>query len=216
MKRGMNLLSPLNNLSAIPFTIILLIFIIGIGVRIKIHQNILAQHFVEKFGFSPKDLWNARLQQLFFSLFFTNNLRSFLQAVILIFVTVGLTELRGGTLNAILVFWGIHVATLIILSFFVIFPLYKLKIPWGKEIALVKDVGPSAGYFGCLGFMIQSFPVPWVWLLNCLIFFGLLFYSLMPPGREETPLIKQHADLAHIIAFILGILTGLFGPLKFL
>ena len=201
-------------LHAVPFTIVLLACIIGAGIWTKIYRGALSHHWIERFGFAPKDLWNARLEQLFFSLFFTNNRRSFIQAIVLIVFAVGGMEWNAGTLRAALTFWGIHATTLIVLSFFIIFPLHKLKTTVGKELALVKDVGPSAGYFGCLGFMTRPFPFPWPWLAAFLVLAGLLIYSFVPPRRDESFQVKRHADWAHIIAFVLGVVAGILWPIK--
>ncbi len=192
----------------LPFTLILLGSVALAGFWTKIHRGDLPNSWMEKIGFAPNDLWSGRLERVLFSTFFTDSRKSFIQALGMTLVLVGLSERTAGTWRTVLTFWGVHTLTLIILSLFIVLPLHRLKISFGAELALVRDVGPSAGYFGCLGFLVSLIPLPWQWWAGALIFTGLTAAFLMPPRAGENTLVKKHADLAHMIGLVLGVLSG--------
>jgi hypothetical protein len=73
-----------------------------------------------------------------------------------------------------------------------------------RMLALERDVGPSAGYFGCLGLVCARLPGRWRWLSGGAILTGLVGAILFPAQAGESEAMKLLADFAHLIAFPLG------------
>jgi hypothetical protein len=116
---------------------------------------------------------------------------------------VGLAEWLTGPLRAALTFWGVHLSTLVIESLVVVFPLHFLGMTLGSLVALSRDVGPSAGYFGALGLLSANLKHPWNLISGGLIFVGLQL-ALLNISSGNNLGIEVSADLAHLIAFPLG------------
>ena len=76
----------------------------------------------------------------------------------------------------------------------------------GNLLWYARDVGPSAGYYGCLGLAISqlqsSFMIPLVFAVTFVVVLRLQgsSYFLVPEGRIMS------ADIAHVVAFPLGVL----------
>lgn len=115
-------------------------------------------------------------------------------------------EWKFGTRKTLLAFFGIHAITLLLLSGIVFF-LQAIHHPMGSIIAFSRDVGPSAGYFGVLGFLIVSSQKQyWRYIL-----FGIIWGSVLVTlfiALQNTDSIAISAALAHCIAFPLGWMYG--------
>jgi len=195
----------------LPFTLLLLCGLLIAGFLTQTHRGQLSERWMEKYGFAPNDLWTGRLERLFLSAFLTDRKSSFFQAMLLSFALVGATEAFGGTWRAVLTFWGIHFATLLLTSL-ILLPFYHLKIPFAVPLSMTRDVGPSAGYFGCLGAVV--FTSSWRWPASSLGVIALTVFFFFPPQPGEDPHVKKHADSAHLIAFILGCASCMVWPMK--
>jgi hypothetical protein len=79
---------------------------------------------------------------------------------------------------------------------------------------MVRDVGPSAGFFGCLGLVSERLPGKWRWISGGLIWSALIATAFLAPQPGESAVVKLWADLAHIIAFTLGWLSGIIREVK--
>jgi len=111
--------------------------------------------------------------------------------------------------RAALTFWGFHLATLLMESLFIVLPLHQTGAALGAALLVAHDVGPSAGYFGCLGLACARFPNRHgAGLAGLLILAGsgLALFQLSGVGQDAT--VKLSADLAHLIAFPLGWLAS--------
>ena len=73
----------------------------------------------------------------------------------------------------------------------------------GSLVALSRDVGPSAGYFGALGLVSAHLKYPWNLVSGGMIFIALEFALLHVSGNNNLGA-EVSADIAHIIAFPLG------------
>jgi len=195
----------------LPFTLLLLCGLLIAGFLTQTHRGQLSKQWIEKYGFAPHDLWTGQLERLFLSAFLTDRASSFFQAVILSLVMAGATEIFGGTWRAALTFWGIHFATLLLTSL-ALLPFHHLKIPFAESLSHARDVGPSAGYFGCLGALV--FSSSWRWPASGILIVALTVFFFSPPHPDENPHVKIHADSAHLMAFILGCTLSLFWPMK--
>lgn len=188
----------------VPFTIVMLVVISAVGLTTATHLDRLPPSFLQRFGFAPFHLRAGDLVRLLTSAFLTLGSWSFYGALAMIAVCVGLAEKRVGTWRAVLAFWGIHVATLLIQSLLLAISARHLDVLWIKLLQIEHDVGPSAGYYGCLGVVCQKQSEPrrrWLLAIVGGILLARLIWSALAP-HPRTPLA---ADIAHLIAFPLGV-----------
>lgn len=171
------------------------------------HIGTLSEAWLGNLGFASNDLWEWRLERLLTSALVTQGGRVFWEVTVIVALTVGLAEWLAGTRRTLFTFWGVHLATLIIESI----AIRSLQF-WSnatlEAYALARDVGPSAGYFGCLGLACSRLPGYWRWLSSSAILLGLVIACFLPAKPGEVQEIKLLADLAHLMAFPLGWLSS--------
>lgn len=193
----------------LPFTWAML-FLLGSGALLtNTHTDNLAPHWLNRLGFAPADVWFLRWERLFTSALVTSGGWVFWQALGMVALAVGAAEWLAGTKRAIATFWGVHLATLLLESLLVALPLHQLGVAGGTALLVARDVGPSAGYFGCLGLACARFPRQrWSQVAGVLIIFSLIWTLFQPPRPGQDNIVKLFADLAHLIAFPLGWLSN--------
>ena len=168
------------------------------------HRGPLAPHVLNQIGFAPVDLLTLDLERIFTSFFVTSGPGVFLLAFFMIAFSAGAAEWRTGSLRTLLTFAGVHIATLAVLSFIAL-PLHWFDFSFGSLIALSRDVGPSAGYFGVLGLAVALTKDPWRRWAGAAVMLFLLAAFFTETGND--PGAEYSADLAHLIAFPLGWLS---------
>lgn len=125
---------------------------------------------------------------------------------------VGTAEWMTGWKRSAATFWGIHIFSLIVLSFIISVGLHQLRRIGLQASELARDVGPSAGYFGCLGLVSARLKHPWHWFTGLMILLLLVINMFLPPGSGENISVKFSADLAHLLAFPFGWLSSFIRP----
>ena len=168
----------------------------------------IALEWIERIGFAPNDLWYWRVERLFTSAMVTLGGWVFWQALFFVAFAVGWVEWQLGSRRAALTFWGIHLLTLILLSFIISLSIHQLKSMGLEASEIARDVGPSAGYFGCLGLVSATLKRPWNWVSGGILFAVFMVVLFLPPRVGEDEAIKFSADLAHLMAFPLGWLSS--------
>jgi len=93
---------------------------------------------------------------------------------------------------------------LILLSMTMILATHTLRSIGLAADVLARDVGPSAGYFACLGLVSGRLKQPWHWLSGSVMIAALAIIMFMPVSAGESAELKFSADLAHLMAFPLG------------
>lgn len=195
----------------IPFTLLMLGGLVLAAILTNTYIEQISQPWLDRFGFAPNDLWYWRLERLFTSALVTSGGRVFWFAMFFIAFAVGLSEWLTSTTRAVATFWGVHLLTLVLLSFIVSIALHQLR-SFGLEASeIARDVGPSAGYFASLGLISATLKRPWNWKSGVVIFLIFLVSLFLPPSAGEDARIKFSADLAHLIAFPLGWLSAFVG-----
>ena len=113
-----------------------------------------------------------------------------------------------GTRKTLFVFWTVHLVTLAAILTPIALAAATLGAAWAQLLVRAADVGPSAGYYGCLGAAV------WHWsagrrrlLITAVltILAARLAWSMVAvpdQGRQIA------ADMAHLVAFPLGLLLG--------
>ena len=191
------------------FTLIMLTALLAGALATNTHTDDLSPHWLNRLGFAPADIWFLRLERLFTSALITSGGWVFWQAVGMVALAVGAAEWLAGTKRTVATFWGVHLVTLLIESLLIAWPLHQWGTSLGATLVVARDVGPSAGYFGCLGLTGACFPKKrWGQVAGLFVFSSLVWTILQPPCAGQNDAVKLFADLAHLIAFPLGWLSS--------
>ncbi len=195
-------------IQAYPFTATMLVLVAVCGLLTQSHLGPLTDHNYREYGFAPIHLSHFKLVRLLSSALLTAGGAAFFGAIVMVLVCVGGAETIYGWRRTAAIFWGVHFATLIGASLMLILPLHQLKLYLGVLLANAHDVGPSAGYYGCLGALCRALPGSARIVIATLIVASLvarLTWSLTTvPNHGRT----ISADLAHMIALPLGWLAA--------
>lgn len=190
-------------LRRLPFTLAMLVLLGLTAILTNTQVATISAEWLDRLGFAPVDLFALNLGRLFTSALVTSGGRVFWETLGMVAFAVGLAEWLTGPRSAALTFWGVHLSTLVIESLVVVFPLHFLGMTLSSLVALSRDVGPSAGYFGALGLVSANLKHPWNLISGGLIFVGLQLALLRISGGNNLGM-EVSADLAHLIAFPLG------------
>lgn len=190
-------------LRCFPFTLTMLALLGLTALWTNTHAATISAEWLDRLGFAPLDLLALDLGRLITSALVTSGGRVFWEALGMVAFAVGLSEWLTGSRRATLTFWGVHFSTLLIESLFVVLPMHWAGAALGSLVALTRDVGPSAGYFGALGLVSSQLRHPWNLVTGGLIFIALEIALLHISGNNTLGM-EVSADIAHIIAFPLG------------
>ena len=109
--------------------------------------------------------------------------------------------------TACLTFFGIHLTILLILAVGVALPLAQLELHRGQLLLDARDVGPSAGYYGCLVLAVAGLCSR----KRGVIFFAITFVLALRLTWSTIHIPEagrlMSADLAHLVAFPVGWLS---------
>lgn len=191
--------APRQLVKRVPFTLALLALIILAGLLNGAYRGAIDPAWFERVGYAPRDLWHLRLDRVLSSALFTERPRGFYQALWLIALGVGGVEWRFGTSSAFGCFWGLH--TLAVVAEALILGAAS-ALTSVATLTSVRDIGPSAGYFGCLAVLFGTLPGPRRWL-NPVFLVSLsvtLIWSLVVPTEPAV----LNANLAHVVTYALG------------
>jgi hypothetical protein len=196
-------------ITRLPFTLFMLALLLFAAWITETNTGKLSVYWINKLGFAPQDLILLDLWRMITSALITDGGRAFWIAISMVLITVGSAEWLAGTLHTVVTFWGIHLLTLLVQSLFIVWPAHLFGIKVGTALLLARDVGPSAGYFACLGLAINCLPKPWNWLGGVSVFVGLSVIFISSYLAQPISILKFSADMAHLIAFPLGWLSGM-------
>ena len=138
----------------------------------------------------------------------------FWEALFFVAFVVGLAEWMTGWKRTAATFWGVHLLALVIVSIIISLSLHQLKSIGFEASELARDVGPSAGYFACLGLVSARMKRPWDWVSGSIILAVFAVALFLPPEAGESVHVKFSADLAHLLAYPLGWLSSKIGNPK--
>jgi hypothetical protein len=191
-------------LERIPFT---LIMVMGLGIGALITNTTfkgISHHWLQHVGFAPNDLWYWRLERIVTSALVTVGGVVFWEALFFVAVFVGMAEWLTGWKRTASTFWGVHLLALVLLSLIVALAEHQLRIVGLEADLLARDVGPSAGYFACLGLVNSRMKHPWNLVSGAALFAMFVIVLFTPAAVGESATLKFSADLAHMLAFPLG------------
>lgn len=190
-------------LRRLPFTLTMLTLLGLTAVWTHTQFATISAEWLDRLGYAPLDWLALNLGRLITSALVTAGGRVFWEALGMVALAVGLSEWLTGSRFTALTFWGVHVSTLLIESLAVALPIHWFGTTFGSLVALSRDVGPSAGYFGALGLVSAHLKYPWNLVSGGMIFIALEF-ALLHVSGNNTPGLEVSADIAHVIAFPLG------------
>jgi len=168
----------------------------------------ITSHWLNRVGFAPNDLWYWRFERIFTSALVTSGGLVFWQAMFFVAVAVGIAEWMTDWKRVAITFWGSHLLVLILLSLVISLALHQLQSLGVAASEIARDVGPSAGYFACLGLISARLKQPWNWISGGSLIAIFIMVLLLPARAGESGEVKFSADLAHLMAFPLGWLSS--------
>ncbi len=192
----------------IPFTLCMVVILLLVAWGTNSYFQELTRAWMSRLGFAPRDLWFLRWWRLILSALVTSGGVTFWLALIMVAFTSGVAEVMSSTWLAVMAFWGIHLVSLVLEALIFTLPLHQLGFTQARSVFFSRDVGPSAGYMGSLGYIATFLPKPWRWVGFgvVMIYLGAAFFL---PGRTGlSPAIGLSDNLAHLLAFPLGWLAG--------
>ena len=200
-------------LSRFPFTLIMLAGLFLAALVTNTYFQSITHQWLNRTGFSPNDLWYWRLERMFTAALVTVGGKVFWEAILMVSLFVGLAEWMTGWKRTALTFWGVHLLALAILSLIVSLSLHQLRAFGLEASEAARDVGPSAGYFACLGLISAKLKRPWNWVSGAVLFAMFVTTLFLPAAAGESAKLKFSADLAHLLAFPLGWFSAGIRPL---
>jgi hypothetical protein len=193
----------------LPFTALTLAAFVAAALASRSVVEPLDDALMQRFGFAPADVIAAELWRAITSVFLTSGGAAFWSGLIMIALVVGAAEWFLGTRRAALTFWGAHLVTLLAML------AIAAPLAEGGGIASllysVRDVGPSAGYVGCLAALAVAAPAAWRRLLVPAAALALAGALALTLASEPLVPAALSADVAHLTAFVVTatVLLGL-------
>ena len=198
-------------ISRLPFTLTMLALLVIAALVTNTTFQTITHHWLNHTGFAPNDLWYGRIERIFSSALVTSGGIVFWEALFFVAFAVGLAEWLTGWKRTAATFWGVHILALILLSLIISLGIHQLRDFGLEATEIARDVGPSAGYFACLGLVSAQLKRPWNWVSGGLLFTMFVIILFMPAAVGENAQVKFSADLAHLLAFPLGWFSSLIG-----
>jgi hypothetical protein len=195
-------------ITRLPFTLIMLSCLAITSLVTSTTFQSITHHWLDQTGFAPEDFWYWRFERLFTSALVTSGGRIFWEAMFFIAFAVGLAEWLTGWKRVVVTFWGVHLLVLVLLSLIISLTLHQLRLIGLEATEAARDVGPSAGYFACLGLVSAKLKRPWQWISGGILFVLFVITLFTPAVAGENPSVKFSADLAHLLAFPIGWLSA--------
>ena len=182
------------------------ILIAGAAVSQSFHGPI-SDEWCHRWGCSPELFRQGQWYRMLTSLPFTAGGAKFYLSLFMLIGCVGVVEYRIGAVRTLLAFLGFHLITLLTLCTAITLA-SGMGIAWAKTLENAPDVGPSAGYYGCLGLVtaLVDTKLRRFILLGVLLALGIRvgWSGMHLPQAAQT----LSADLAHLVAFPIGFITG--------
>lgn len=169
------------------------------------HVSQLTAAWLEQVGFAPRDLALDGVDRLFLSALVTHGGWTFWRVIGMVALMVGACEHRTGFRHTAAWFWGGHVAVLFLLAAGLRTQMLITGTTLAGALPLPRDVGPSAGAFTCLGVFVATLPPAWRHKVIALVLVALIAALALPPLSAVPPAADLLADLAHLLAFALGL-----------
>ncbi|MCA9152476.1 MAG: hypothetical protein KDA92_24405, partial [Planctomycetales bacterium] len=103
-------------IAGLPFTVIMVTSVTAAAIWTGTHVGELHPTTRDDIGFAPLHLMRGEYSRLLSSVFFTVGGAKFYASSVMLALCVGATERLYGSLRTAALFWGIHLATLVVTS----------------------------------------------------------------------------------------------------
>ncbi len=184
------------------FTLIISVLLLAAAIITESLLNHLTPVWQERLGFAPHDLIPFHWFRILTSACVTSGGIGFWLPFGAMLILVASAEKLTGTSRSALAFWLSHLGATVGGSLLTWLAVHLYSSSLLNDIYTGRDVGPSAGYFGCLGLIVAHFPHRWNYIIGLAIIVGLL--GGMVFSASHGAFIDVSAGLAHLIAFPLG------------
>jgi rhomboid family protein len=183
-------------LGRVPFTLILEVSLLAVALSLGLFDPEIGERYRERWGLGWTSLREGRFETLVISTFLVDSFYQWLRIALLLTWSVGALEWRAGSLYAALVYAATDV--LGSLGSVAAQALSAALLDPDPAFAGLRDVGASAGAFGCLG-AFAGLVRARRWLVP-----ACLGYLLLKPLVAASP----PSDIAHAIAFASGLIAA--------
>lgn len=191
-----------------PFTLCLLFALLAASWFAHNHKGQLDETVASEIAHAPRHVVAGKMLRLITSIPFTTDYWHLVSAVGMTFLCVGSYEFRFGWLRAAICFLVTHCLTLLALAAILYASHTLSNSHTTKQLVQAADVGPSAGYYGCLGATLWSNSRTSLKLLLGLVLFTLVVRAGVACTTNEFQASAFQTDLAHLLAFPIGIATA--------
>ena len=193
------------------FTILSLVALAAFAIASDSYWNPLSDEWRQWLGFAPKNLLDFQWQRLFTSLILTAGEWKFIASFVMFGFCVGSVERVYGTWRTLRLFLTSHLTVLLTLSAVILVAALAFQSDWATRLATTRDIGPSAGYYGCLGAVLTRWPsrisLPSFALIGAILVVRL---SVSASQMPDDPSVFS-ADAAHLLALPLGVMLAVGG-----
>ena len=185
-----------------PWTVLAALALLGVALWWGAHRTPTSDDLVSRVGVSHDSLRAFEWRRIFTSALYTGGGGQFWLSLMMLVACVGWAEWQLGTARSFLLFWSAHLVSLA-LTFAALAAVSKVMVhPVLETLRASYGVGPSGGYYGCLGAMSINHRYRWrvAGVIAAVLLFRLLLSSALAPdlGRLDD-------DLCHLIAFAFGL-----------
>jgi hypothetical protein len=156
----------------------------------------------DRLGFASSDLFTWGWERIFTSAMVTSGGKWFWLPFGLMLILTSVAEWLAGTRRTALAFWIAHLGATVGESLLTGVVVQFSSSSLLSQLHSLRDVGPSAGYFGCIGLITAYFPRPWKYLVGLAVITGLI--GGMVYSAQHGAAIDVSAGLAHLLAFPIG------------
>ena len=156
------------------------------------------------YGFAPKHFVSGDLLRLITSIFLTHDGLHFGFAVTMILLVVAWSESAFGSLTTLCIFASSHLTSMLAFAIGVGALQWTYLSQTLSALYDFHDVGPSAGYYGCLGALLVASK----WSYRQWITIGLLVVLILRIAISVKSMPESHAvmsaDIVHLFATLVG------------
>ncbi len=165
------------------------------------------------FGFAPRHFASGDLLRVITSVVLTHDKLHLALACTMILFVVGSSEQMIGTLNTFLTFSLSHLISILAFAIGI-----SLLHEWhlGQTVSTLysfHDVGPSAGYYGCLGRILLVSELRYKQLIIVGVVVVLLARSFISFSQMPQSQASLSANIVHILAFSIGMIVHVVAPI---
>ena len=180
------------------FTLLFLTVMLIANIAAGTLDGELPEEVLAIWGIGQESVWSGDIARLLTGTFLSHDVDMFFRQVVFAAVALGYTEKVRGSWGAAGAFFALDIASTLILLTVV------WMIPILSDMAALNDVGMSMGGFGLVGLAIAGARRRWI------LCTAVLLAIIAKIAIDFEPL----TDTGHIIALMLGFLSGLLGIWK--